>query len=198
MKPLALLLLALPMFGQTLNMSMSCPPQAKPGAQVSCTVTVTGNATANGVAYDGQLVLTSGAAPVAWTITTTIPSKTVSAAPGASNIFVLSGLNQTVIGQSTVATVAFTMPPAPVSYQVAMGAAVDASGGVITVTTNPPAIVAILSTCDENGDGIVNQADYLQAVQNIISGPVTQQALSVGLSNAQKDVNAIPPGTCTR
>ncbi len=194
---LALSLLSAASFGQTLNMSLSCPNKAKPGDIVAVPLVVTGNATANGTMYSGQIVLTSGAAPVAWTITTTVPSKGVQSAPGASNVFVLSGANQTVIGQSTVGTVTFMMPPGPVSCQVAMGAAVDANGGAITVTVNPPVTVAILSPCDENGDGVVNQADYLQAVQNILSGPVTQSALSAGLSNAQKDVNAIS-GTCTR
>ena len=158
MKPIALLLLALPTFGQS-NLGLSCSVPNLIGDTVTCPIVMSGAGTP--AAIEAVVSVTAGTTPVPFTVSTGITGKAVSG-PGPTGNTIISGANTTAIPAGTIGTISFKMIASSVTVNIPQAFGAWPDGGVLTVTVNPPVVVALpvsLSKCDINGDGFVTQAD---------------------------------------
>jgi len=170
-----------------------CPSSAKANQTITCTVSVSGTP----VATQGQLTITPTAgSPVLGTLTTPIANKQVAAQMGTNNIWLVYGMNQSTMPNGTMLSIQFVMPNSAVTVTIPQSSvyASDPNGGALTVTANPPATVALVSNCDINSDGVVNQADVDALKATILGNP---PSATVNVQMLQKVQNAVDGLACT-
>lgn len=212
MKRLILFFAAITAFGQTIG--VTCPNGTqRPSTVVTCQLNWTNNAVTGVTAGIEGVVLVAGLPGTSYTLTVagtaTAAGKTITA--NSSGKFLITGMNQTIIGAGQIGSITINLPAIPcppannytcitVSVPSALGATAAAVG--VTVTPNPPVTVSVsapISPCDLDGDGLVNAADVDLAKVAVLAGsPFDKNGDGIGnVRDVQIVINAAIGGTCT-
>jgi hypothetical protein len=143
-----------------------------PGASVALNVSLTGSAGLNIAGLQWSLASPLGASTAFSGAASQAASKTVMCAMPAGTLICLSvGLNVNTISDGVVAQITVTIPanqpPGPLTQVLSATYAANAAGSNVPITAGPLVTLNVLSHCDLNGDGIVNNADLLIAISQI-------------------------------
>lgn len=191
---LLLSLLAVACYGQTTLTLAGLPTNVRSGATITGTISATGDGAANQFTIQASADVT-GITVQAGTAATAA-GKSVQCGPfsGGQILCLIYGVNQTVIANGQIATFTATVAAKPAANSIPFSLTnlftSDPTGNTIATTANPLVAVPVLSNCDINGDGLVNQSDLTAEVSAVLAGAGNVTAV-------QKVIVAMLTGSCS-
>jgi Dockerin type I domain len=201
-KLLLFMICSLACMAQAATDTLSCPSIARPGAVLACSMTLASGGVAAGNGFQVTPSIPTGAITATAAGTALAAGKTAQC--NAAGLCILSALNQTLIADGVVATIAIPIPPgAGGNITIITSNTVTASlaGVAIPTTANPPVAVSVLGGCDINGDGVVNAADVALELNGVLAIPPAANDLNkdgkTDVVDVQIVINAASGKPCT-
>ena len=194
------LLLAVALYGQTTTIAVTGPATIPAGGSATLTVSMSGSAGQSVTALQWTLALPSGATmgtPVAASAWATA-GDSVTCNPANGTCIVAGGT--TVMADGAVATIPITFGTAGGSIALSglFAAAVIGGAGVNVngMVAGAPAVIAVLSRCDLNGDGVVNSADVQLMVNAAIGKGACPSGYTCNIIGVINEIIAANGGAC--
>lgn len=162
----------IPLAAQTLNLACGSNPRA--GTNESCTVSLASGSSPAGLEFQFTTSLTVGTIVQAVTGTASTAGKSIYC-NNANGLCLIVGQNQTTIADGNVAALTIPLPATlgnqTITFTVTATEGASLAGSGIPFSSGLPVSVSVLSTCDLNGDGVVNAADVTLAINNVLAVP---------------------------